>query len=106
MAAVKLLVIDAIRNTVSASGRRSSPSRHVPAPPVWTSSPPRITPQATPGIFASSRCFANFSSIVVSVSWKPAIAGSCPIAMGACRAPQAGSTSSSRIRLLIRPLDS
>ena len=48
-AAVKLLVIDAMRYTASASGRRSSPSRIVPAPAAWTRTPSRTTPQATPG---------------------------------------------------------
>ena len=37
-AAVKLLVIDAIRKTLSASGAASAPTRSVPRPPEWTSS--------------------------------------------------------------------
>ena len=63
MAAVKDLVIDAMRNTVSASGTRSSPSRIVPDPPAWTSSPSRITPQAMPGMRFSSRRRAKRSSM-------------------------------------------
>ena len=38
-AAVKLLVIDAIRNTLSASGGASSSTRIVPIPRTWSSSP-------------------------------------------------------------------
>ena len=49
MAAVKLLVIEAMRNTVSAVGSVSRPATAVPTPRVWTSSPSTITPYATPG---------------------------------------------------------
>ena len=49
VAAVKLLVIDAIRKTLSASGAASSPTRNVPMPRTWISSPSRTTPYATPG---------------------------------------------------------
>ena len=49
MAAVKLLVIEAMRKTVSAVESSSCPTTAVPTPRVWTSSPPTITPYATPG---------------------------------------------------------
>ena len=49
VAAVKLLVIDAMRNTVSASGVVSAPTFTVPTPRVWTSSPSTMRPYATPG---------------------------------------------------------
>ncbi len=47
-AAVKLLVIDAMRNTVPASGA-GPPSQRWPNPPVCTRAPPATIPYATPG---------------------------------------------------------
>ena len=51
--AVKLLVIDAMRNTVSAfAGAFDATSRN-PAAPVWASSPSTMTPHAAPGTCCS-----------------------------------------------------
>ena len=44
VAAVKLLVIEAIRNGLSASGTSAPPARRAPRPPLWTSSPSITTP--------------------------------------------------------------
>ena len=54
VAAVKLLVIDAMRKTVSAVGSRLVPPTAVPTPRVWTSSPSTMTPYATPGTGSSA----------------------------------------------------
>jgi hypothetical protein len=50
--AVKLLVIDAMRKTVSASTGSPEATSRTPADPAWASSPSTTTPQAAPGTWA------------------------------------------------------
>ena len=103
MDAVNDLVIDAIRNTEPASGRRSSPSRDRPRAADMRQ--PAV-PDHAPGHAGNAGLVPEAGEAGVDGAEGVVERRHRAMMPGRGRRRQAGSVSASRIRLLIRPLDS